>query len=246
MNRCTRSWIRSATNSALRSRIRGVTRSTRNRYRFYRDPVNRRTIHNAHIHIPPISRLASWRSRAPRPRTTPGWHRRRPHPGRFSVSSERDKVGYSALEVFPRRPLNPFIKRDSLNDYSSLYSPRMNQITKFLLPRIVRGLPASIRRRSSEKLGAEIAAWTRGRYIASNARCSTLIGIDLEELGYESIARICRRQHERDSARPRATCFGPDRPRDAAARRLARPAGVRQRKPTLDKFAGCQPHLAGA
>ena len=94
----------------------------------------------------------------------------------FSVNSERYKVGYSALEVSLCRPLNPFINRDSLNDYSSLYSPRMNQITKFLLPRIVRGLPASTRRRSSEKLDAEIAAWTSGRYIASNARCSKTFG----------------------------------------------------------------------
>lgn len=82
------------------------------------------------------------------------------------------------------RGLNRYMKKSSLNAYSSSYSPRFAAVATAIVNKLAQVLPGSLDASLKQKLEAQVSAWAGDRYACSNTQLSRAIGVDLGTFGY--------------------------------------------------------------
>lgn len=103
----------------------------------------------------------------------------------FELDPDADNVGIDAFDAMVRRRLNPFKKRDYVNDYSSLYTPVRGGLSRRLLLATNTATPEVLKKASSYRLKQEIHRIVGDHYRPSNRRTNDLIDVDLERFDYD-------------------------------------------------------------
>lgn len=103
----------------------------------------------------------------------------------FEPETGRTNVGINSFDVRIRRYLNPFLKRDYINDYSPYQTGPTALVCRGIL-KLAKGLaPRAVQESSDKRLEGKIERIVGDRYKESNRRTHELIDYDLDDLGYD-------------------------------------------------------------
>lgn len=102
------------------------------------------------------------------------------------LSFESRNATISNASVALKRRLNLLLVRDTLNPLAPVDSFRVADGLKAFFDKGDRWIPATVRRRSDERLREFISGELRGRYRQSNQLTAAMTGIDLSAYGYET------------------------------------------------------------